>query len=191
MGQGSKFATGRLSKAICDRTGAKFDYSELVIEPDTKLFVHRDEVDDPDPYRRLRSRQDAIALRNPRPDTDLEELAASLTGICLAQSAAGAQALTLNGSFVSGGVAILDADGNPKQVIVVSAGNDSALVFTITGTVLPGVPFTETIQGANAGQSGTIEPLYTVTRIAMSGPTASTVTAGTSSTNNFFDTDGE
>lgn len=74
MPQGSKFATGRFAKSTSDRDGQEYDYSEMVKEKDTGLFVHQTEVDEPDPYRRLRSRQDAIALRNPRPDTDLAEV---------------------------------------------------------------------------------------------------------------------
>lgn len=73
MPQGSKFAVGKYAIAISDRDGEQYPYNEMVIEKDTGLFVHQSEVDEPDPYRRLRDRQDAIALRHPRPDTNLEE----------------------------------------------------------------------------------------------------------------------
>lgn len=73
MAQGSKFASGKFAIAISDRDGEQYPYSEMVKEVDTGLFVHQSEVDEPDPYRRLRSRCDAIALRNPRPDTSLVE----------------------------------------------------------------------------------------------------------------------
>lgn len=73
MANGSKFATGKNAIATSDRDGMKYAYSEMAVDPDTKSLVHRDEVDEPDPYRRRRSKQDAIALRHPRPDTSLAE----------------------------------------------------------------------------------------------------------------------
>lgn len=189
MAQGSKFSTGKYAKAIDDRFGEKFDYRQMVVEPDTKLFVHQDDADEPDPYRRLRSRQDAIALRSPRPETDIAEVDPVADGICLSQSAAAAQALTLNGSFVSGGVATLDSDGNPKQVVITSVGNDRGISFVITGTILPSVTGSETLTGANAGVAGSTNVYYTVTGITTTGATAGAVQAGTTTEDDFFEDD--
>lgn len=73
MSDGSKFASGKYAVAICDRDGKRYPYTEMVVEHDTGMFVHIDNLDEPDPYRRLRSKSDAVALRHPRPDTDLSE----------------------------------------------------------------------------------------------------------------------
>lgn len=108
--------------------------------------------------------------------------AASTAGIAQSQSLAAAGNLTLNGSLVSGGVATLDA---PRRVGITSAGNDSGITFTVTGTARPeqgGVVFSETIKGANASVAQTTQDFATVTQIAASGATASTVEAGTTAT---------
>lgn len=187
--QGAKFATGKWSKSIDDRFGEKHDYREMVIEPDTKIFVHRDDVDEPDPYRRLRSRQDAIAVRNPRTDLAIADAVAVANGICQSQAGTAGVALTLNGSLVASGVATLDANNNAKQVIVTSAGNDLGVVFAISGTISPNGPsFTEQLTGANAGIAGSSNAFYTVTSVVPSGNTASTVTVGTAADGSIFDT---
>lgn len=188
MAQGSKFSTGKYAKFASDRDGMKYDYSELAIEPDTKLVVHRDEVDEPDPYRRLRSRQDSIALRNPRPEPDLGDSAANLNGICLSQSAAGAQALTLNGNLVAGGVATLDVSGMPRNVVVTSNGNDLGIVFVIVGTILPGVYVTERLHGANSAAADSNNCFLTVTSVTTTGATASTVIVGIDAIGSEFET---
>jgi hypothetical protein len=51
-------------------------------------------------------------------------------GICTSQSASGAHTLTLNGAYVTDGVAVLDV---PRNIVVDSGGADTA-VLTITGT---------------------------------------------------------
>ena len=114
--------------------------------------------------------------------TTVTLVAAVTNGVALSQSLAGAGDLTLNGSLVSGGVATFDA---PRRVGITSAGNDSGITWTITGTSRPeqgSITFSETIAGADAGTAQTTQDFATVTSIAGSGATASTVTAGTTST---------
>lgn len=105
--------------------------------------------------------------------------AASANNIALSQSLAGAGSLTLNGAAASGGVATLDVQ---RRVIVTSVGNDSALTWTVRGTNQSGAPITDSFAGANAGAASSNLDFKTVTSIAGSAATASTVTAGTSAT---------
>lgn len=102
-------------------------------------------------------------------------------GIALSQSRGSAGNLTLNGSLATGGVATLTP---ARRVIVTSAGDDSSITFTITGTNRYGNALSEIMQGANgaatSGANGySASDFLTVTQIAASGATASTVTAGT------------
>jgi hypothetical protein len=102
--------------------------------------------------------------------------AASANAIALSQSAAGAAQLVLNGATASGGVAKLD---KPRQVLITSAGNDSGITFTVTGTTFAGAAVSETLAGGNIGAVATQTDFATVTGIRTSGATASTVTVGT------------
>jgi hypothetical protein len=110
--------------------------------------------------------------------TTVSLVAAVANGIATSQSLGAAGPLTLNGSKVTGGVAVLDA---PRRVIITSAGNDSGITWTITGTRgswWAQQALTETIQGAN-GVAQSTQDFLTVSSIVGSGATASTVTAGT------------
>ena len=102
--------------------------------------------------------------------------AASANNIALSQSLGSAGNLTLNGSLVTGGVATLDV---PRRVLITSAGNDSGITFTITGTGANGLSLVETITGGNAVAVFTNHDFATVTKISGSGATASTITVGT------------
>lgn len=89
---------------------------------------------------------------------------------------------TLNGSLVTAGVANLVV---PRRVIITSAGNDSGITFTITGTSrseMGNVVFSETITGANAGAAASTQDFLTVTRVVSSAATASTIQVGTNTT---------
>ena len=62
----SGYATGKRSKAISDRSGMEFPYSEMVKEWNGSL-VHYSEFEPKHPQiRRKYNTADAIALRNPR-----------------------------------------------------------------------------------------------------------------------------
>jgi len=104
-------------------------------------------------------------------------LAAAVTnGLALSQSLGAAGNLTLNGSLVTNSVGVMDV---ARRIGITSAGNDSALTWTITGTNRYGRPQSETLAGSNAGTSQSVKDYATVTSIAGSAATASTVTAGT------------
>lgn len=113
----------------------------------------------------------------------LQLTAATPTGIALAQAVAGAGNLTLNGSLVVGGVAVTGvANTNlaARRIIIASAGADSAVVFTVTGTNRYGMPQSETITGVATPTPVQSQYDYqTVTQIAVSGATAGNISAGT------------
>jgi hypothetical protein len=102
--------------------------------------------------------------------------AAAPTGIALSQSLAATGPLTLNGAYATAGVATLP---QPGRVGIVSAGNDSGMTWTITGTDRASSVISETLAGANAGAAQSVLDYATVTSIVGSAATASTVTAGT------------
>jgi hypothetical protein len=107
----------------------------------------------------------------------LQLVAAVANGICQSQAVAAAGALTLNGSLVSGGVATMDV---ARRVLFASAGADSAVVFTITGTNQSGAPISETLKGVASGSSQyTALDYLTVTSITSSAATAGNITVGT------------
>lgn len=111
-----------------------------------------------------------------RPIFITKQLATAVsTGICTSQSP-GAGAITLNGSLVSAGVANLVTQ---RQVIITSAGNDSGITFTITGTNDNNVAISETITGANVGTATSTIDFLTVTSITHTGSVAGAITAGT------------
>lgn len=107
----------------------------------------------------------------------LQLVAAVANGIALSQAVAGAGALTLNGSLVTGGVAIMDV---ARRIIIASAGADSAVIFTVKGTSRDGNVQTETITGvATPTPVQSVLDYKTVTSITASGATAGNITAGT------------
>lgn len=102
--------------------------------------------------------------------------AASANAIALSQSLGGAGNLTLNGSLATSGVATMDT---PRRVLITSAGNDSGLTWTLTGTDRSGMPQSETFAGSNAAAVYSALDYLTVTQIAGSGATGAAITAGT------------
>lgn len=100
----------------------------------------------------------------------------SATNIRTASSIAAAGAVTLNGSLVTSGVAVLD---QPRRVLFTSAGNDSGITFTITGTDWNNVPASEVLTGANATTVYTIYDYKTVSSVVASGASAGNVSIGT------------
>lgn len=102
--------------------------------------------------------------------------AADADGIALAQQAAGAGDLTLNGALVAGGVAQLDTQ---RKVGIASAGNLSAVTFTIYGTDQAGNVISESLAGPNNNTVSTTLDFYSVTRVAVSAAVGADVTVGT------------
>lgn len=118
-----------------------------------------------------------------RPISTTVALAAAVAnGYATTQSLGAAGPLTLNGSLVAAGAGVPDA---PRRVIITSAGNDSGLLWTITGTQRMqqnSAPLVEVIAGANVGAAASTQDFATVTSIVGNKATASTVTAGTNGT---------
>jgi len=70
----SRWARGKRSKAISERSGFKFKYKEMVREPGTNYFVHWTESDGKwnavhHPQNKTADLTENIALRWSRPDT--------------------------------------------------------------------------------------------------------------------------
>ena len=109
--------------------------------------------------------------------------AAHTINFAASQTLPGAKGLSavLTGALVSGGIATL---ASPGRVTITSAGNDSGITFTITGTSAPyqnaGGPLVETITGGNVAAVSTTQDFATVSSVLASGPTASTITGGSS-----------
>lgn len=107
----------------------------------------------------------------------LQLAAAAATGIATAQAVSGATPLTLNGSLVTSGVAVMDV---ARRIIIASSGADSAIIFTVKGTDRNGNSQSETITGvATPTPVQSVLDYKTVTSITPSGATAGNISAGT------------
>ncbi len=112
-----------------------------------------------------------------RPIQQIRQLdAADPNGIFLDQGSTTDVPLTLNGAFVTAGVAQLDAQ---RRVELESAANLSAINYTIVGTDEQGRPITETIVGPNVGVSATTLDFFTVESITPDGTDAGLMEGGT------------
>jgi hypothetical protein len=92
--------------------------------------------------------------------------------IAASQSLAGAGPLTLTGAALPAA----------QPITITSAGNDSTLTWTLTGTDYGGSPVTETLAGGNAAAVTSANSYASITSLVGSKATASTVTAGTAAT---------
>lgn len=101
--------------------------------------------------------------------------AAAANNIAQSQSP-GAGAITLNGSLVTGGVAVLDA---ARRVLLTSGSSDTGITFTVVGTNRNGNAMTETVTGG-ATTASTTQDFKTVSSVTHSGSVAGTLTIGTS-----------
>lgn len=104
-------------------------------------------------------------------------VAADADGIATAQQLVGAGDLVLDGALVAGGEAIL---GSQRRVVLASAGDLSAVNFTIYGEDDAGRVASEVIAGPNNNTVTSILDYAVVTRIAASAAVGDDVTAGTS-----------
>lgn len=106
--------------------------------------------------------------------------AAVANGICLAQTPSGAGNLTLNGSYVSGGVATLP---QARRVAAVSANaGDTTQTLTISGTDRYGNLISEAITLNGTTTVYTKQDFLTVTQVKISAATAGNITVGTNAT---------
>lgn len=104
--------------------------------------------------------------------------AASANNIALSQTLAAAGPVTLNGSTVTAGVAVLD---QARLVLITSAGDDHLITFTVTGLNRWNQVISETITGGAIAAVATTNAFATVTKILSSGATAAAITVGTNS----------
>lgn len=102
--------------------------------------------------------------------------AASANNIALSQTPAGAGALTLNGSTVVAGVAVLD---NPRLVLLTFAANETGHNLVVTGTNGTNDIISETVAGTTAGTVATVMSYKTVSSITISAAATGALTVGT------------
>lgn len=101
--------------------------------------------------------------------------AASANNIALSQTPVKGT-LTLNGSLVTGGVAVLD---KPRQVLITTTADETAHTFTISGTDWAKSPISEAVTGVNNGTVASVLSYATVTSIVISANASGAVTVGT------------
>lgn len=100
---------------------------------------------------------------------------AAANNIALSQTPAKG-ALTLNGSLVTGGVAIPD---KPRQVLITTTADETAHTFTISGTDWAKSPVSEAVTGVNNSTVATVLSYATVTSIVISANATGALTVGT------------
>lgn len=99
--------------------------------------------------------------------------AASANNIALSQTPGAAGALTLNGSLVVAGVAVLD---NPRRVLITTA--DTTHTFTVTGATPTGSVISEVV-GPITTSAYTVQDFKTVTSVVINAAATAAVTVGT------------
>ena len=108
----------------------------------------------------------------------IEAAAADADGISVAATLSEAGNLTIGGALASGGAVTFD---QPRNVTITSAGDDTGITFTVTGTDETGAAQTEVITGADTDVAIGTSYFATVTQIAASGASAGNVSAGSGS----------
>jgi hypothetical protein len=105
--------------------------------------------------------------------------AANPDGVAESQTpaAGGQQDLTLDGAFVTDGIADLPL---VSVVSITSSGADNGRTFTVIGSDANGRPQAEEIPGPNAGTSQGVKSFSKVSRIFVDADTAGAITAGQS-----------
>lgn len=103
-------------------------------------------------------------------------VAASANNIAQSQTPGAAGNFTLNGSTVTGGVAVLDT---ARQVLLTFAADETGHSFTLFGTNQSGAPITEVIAGTTAGTVASTKNYKTITRVAISAAATGAITIGT------------
>jgi len=107
--------------------------------------------------------------------TFVEAATADADGISTAAAVGEDASLVIGGALASGGAVTFD---EPRNITILSAGDDSGISFTVTGTDEGGSSATESITGANAGTATGSSYFATVTAIAAVGDPAGNVSAG-------------
>ena len=104
-----------------------------------------------------------------------DTVALDADGISVATSVGNNAALVIGGALASGGSVTLS---HGRVVTILSAGDDSAKSFTVTGTDVDGDSQTESITGANAGTATGSKYFKTISGISAVGNPAGNVSAG-------------
>jgi len=104
-----------------------------------------------------------------------DTVALDADGISVAAAVGNNAALTIGGALASGGSVTLS---HGRVVTILSAGDDSAKSFTVTGTDVNGDSQTESITGANAGTATGAAYFLTISGISAVGNPAGNVSAG-------------
>ena len=107
--------------------------------------------------------------------TFIEAAAADTDGISTAAAVGDGASLVIGGALASGGAVTFD---QPRNITILSAGDDSGISFTVTGTDETATSATESITGANAGTATGSACFATITAIAAVGDPAGNVSAG-------------
>jgi hypothetical protein len=104
-----------------------------------------------------------------------DTVALDADGISVAAAVGNNAALVIGGALASGGSVTLS---HGRVVTILSAGDDSAKSFTVTGTDVNSDSQTESITGANAGTATGSKYFLTVSGISAVGNPAGNVSAG-------------
>ena len=104
-----------------------------------------------------------------------DTVALDADGISVAAAVGNNAALVIGGALASGGAVALS---HGRIVTILSAGNDAAKSFTVTGTDINGDSQTESITGANAGTATGTKYFLTISGISAVGNPAGNVSAG-------------
>mgnify|MGYP003146505782 CR=1 FL=1 len=107
--------------------------------------------------------------------TFVEAAAADTDGISTAAAVGNNANLVLGGALTSGGAVTFD---EPRNITILSAGDDSGISFTVIGTDETATAVTESITGANAGTATGSTFFTTISQIAAVGNPAGNVSAG-------------
>lgn len=112
-----------------------------------------------------------------RPITRTRILPNGVVGaVSASQTPGGAGNLLINGTLAVGGTVTFAAQ---QQVGITSAGNDSTVNFTVTGTDANGAAVSETLAGPNAATVKTVNSYLTITQISISGAAPAALTVDT------------
>ena len=107
-------------------------------------------------------------------------VAGDVDGIAVAQAVAAAGNLTLNGAFVTAGVATIST---PRNVAILSTNaGDTTQTATVTGTDIVGNPQVEDIDFNGTTEAVGLKAFATVTQIAIDAALAGNASSGTSVT---------
>lgn len=109
------------------------------------------------------------------PNVFSQTLAAAVANNISASQSPGAGAILINGSAVTGGVAILDTQ---RRILITSGASDAGITFTVNGTNGAGFPISDTFAGGAVTAQSNLD-FKTVTSVTHTGSVANTITIGT------------